>query len=84
MSSIILKSLAIAAAVATAVPAFATPATTVLKYDAKQQKYCLADPAPTGSRIQRTTCLTAAQWSANGLDMPKTNAPADATLLAQK
>jgi hypothetical protein len=84
MSSIILKSLAIAAVIGTAAPAFAAPAKTVLKYDAKQQKYCLTDPAPTGSRIQRNTCLTSAQWSANGLDMPKTNAPADVTLLAKK
>jgi hypothetical protein len=84
MSSIILKSLAVAAAVATAVPAFAAPATTVLKYNAKQHKYCVTDPAPTGSHIERTTCLTVAQWSANGLDMSEAKAPANATLLAQK
>ncbi|WP_380781573.1 hypothetical protein [Sphingomonas sp. R86520] len=83
MSSIILKSLAIAAVVATAAPAFAAPGKTLLRYDAKQQKYCAIEPAMTGSHIQRTTCLTAAQWSANGLDMPKT-LPADTTLLAQK
>ena len=82
MTSIFLKSLVAVAVLATGVPALAAPQDsmqkTVLKYDAKTQKYCLNDPAVTGSRIGRTTCKTSAEWSAAGLNMPKTIA------LAQK
>lgn len=74
MSPIILKSLAIVL-VSVSAPAFAAPygtqAKTVLKYDAKTRKYCATEPAITGSRISPITCMTAAQWSAAGLDMPK-------------
>ena len=82
MTSIILKSLALASVLVASAPAFAAPSDpqqkTVLKYEAKTQKYCLTDPAVTGSRIGRTTCQTAKQWSALGLNMPKS------TELAQK
>jgi hypothetical protein len=82
MTSIILKSFALATVLVASAPAFAgpitSPQTTVLKYDAKTQKYCLTDSAMTGSHIGRTTCQTAKQWAALGLQMPK------ATLLAQK
>ena len=44
---------------------------TTLKYDAKSRKYCLTEPAVTGTRIDRITCRTASAWAASGLDMPK-------------
>jgi len=73
MTPIFLKSLVAVAALAISVPAFAAPSTstqtTVLKYDAKTQKYCMVEPAMTGSRIDRT---------AAGLNMPK------AVMLARK
>ena len=82
MTSIILKSFALATVLVASAPAFAAPASspqkTMLKYDAKTQKYCLTEVAATGSHIGRTTCQTAKQWSALGLNMPNT------TLLAQK
>ncbi len=80
MSSIILTLVA-ATALVSGAPALAAPGSqtkTVLKYDAKSGKYCVTDPAITGSHLQRITCKTATQWSADGLDMPKT------TVLAQK
>jgi hypothetical protein len=82
MTSIILKSLALATVLVASAPAFAAPTSspqkTTLKYDAKTQTYCVKEPATTGSRIGHTTCHTAKEWSALGLNMPKT------TLLAQK
>ena len=76
-----------AAALAGSAPAFAAPSgaqtKTVLKYNAKMQKYCLTDPAVTGSRIAPITCKTSAEWTADGLDMPKAGT-VDATRLAQK
>ncbi|KQN27194.1 MULTISPECIES: hypothetical protein [unclassified Sphingomonas] len=74
MPSLILNSFIAAAMVVTAAPALAgeTQPTTALKYDAKTQKYCLTDPAVTGTHLQRKTCKSATQWSADGLDMPKT------------
>lgn len=80
MPSIILNLAAATALIAGApvLAASASPTRTVLKYDAKSGKYCMTDPAVTGSRLERITCKTATQWSAEGLDMPK------ATMLAQK
>lgn len=82
MTPIFLKSLIAFAAVATSVPILAAPSDsaqkTVLRYDAKTQKYCMNEPAVTGSRISQATCKTAKQWSAAGLNMPQTVA------LAQK
>lgn len=81
MTSIILKSVTLATLLVASAPVFAAPTDpqkTVLKYNAKTHKYCLTEPAITGSRIRQTTCQTAAEWSALGLDMPKS------TLLAQK
>ena len=82
MTPIFLKSFVAVAALAISVPAFAAPSTstqtTVLKYDAKTQKYCMVEPAMTGSRIDRTICKTSAEWSAAGLNMPK------AVMLARK
>ncbi|MES3101024.1 hypothetical protein [Sphingomonas faeni] len=76
MRSIISTSLLAITALAVGTPAFAAPSgaayKTVLKYDAKTQKYCLTEAASTGSRIGRVTCLTSAQWTAQGLEMPKT------------
>ena len=76
MTSIFQKTLVAVAALAVSVPAFAAPSAatqkTVLKYDAKTQEYCLSESATTGSRIGRKICKSAAQWSAAGLDMPKT------------
>ncbi|HXH14605.1 MAG TPA: hypothetical protein VNJ10_00560 [Sphingomonas sp.] len=76
-----------AAALAGSAPAFAAPSgsqtKTILKYNAKMQKYCLTDPAVTGSRIATVTCKTAAAWTAAGLDMPKAGT-VDASRLAQK
>ena len=74
MTSMILKSLALATVLVASAPAFAAPARpqqTVLKYDAKTRQYCLTEPAATGSLIGRKTCQTAAQWSEAGLNMPK-------------
>ena len=84
MPSIILRlvtATTIATALVVGAPALAastSPAKTVLKYDAKSGKYCVTDPAITGSHLQRITCKTATQWSSDGLDLPKT------TMLAQK
>ena len=82
MTSIILKTLALATALVVSAPAFAAPSAPqqkmLLKYDAKTHKYCLTDPAVTGSRIDRTVCQTSAEWTARGLNMPKQ------TLLADK
>lgn len=75
MPSIILKSLIVATVFASSAPVLAqsaAPQKTLLKYDAKSQKYCLTEAAMTGSRIDRVTCRTSAQWSAAGLNMPKT------------
>lgn len=81
MPSIILKSLFAAAALAGAAPMLAAPVfaapsdappTVSLKYDAKTGKYCLTEPAATGSHIDRITCQTSARWSAQGFGMPKT------------
>lgn len=76
MRSIISTSLIAITALALGAPAFAAPSgtaqKTVLKYDAKTQKYCVTEAATTGTRIGRVTCLTSAQWSAQGLEMPKT------------
>jgi hypothetical protein len=72
MSSLILKSL-IATAMLVTAPSLAlakSAPTTELKYDAKTRKYCLIDPAVTGSRLVHKTCKSATQWSADGLDMP--------------
>lgn len=74
MSSFILKSFIVATALVSAAPVLAaggSQPTTELKYDAKTQKYCIIDPAVTGSHLPRKTCKTATQWSADGLDMPK-------------
>jgi len=82
MTPIFLKSLIAVAVLATSAPILAAPSgsvqKTVLKYDAKTQRYCVKEPAITGSRISQMTCKTAAQWSAAGLNMPKT------VILAQK
>ena len=82
MPSTILKSLVAAAALASALPAFAMPVQTstrtVLKYDARTQKYCVTDPAPTGSHIMQITCKTADEWTAAGLRMPTRTASAAA------
>ncbi len=74
MPSLILNSFIAATVLVTATPSLAAGSqpTTKLKYDAKMQKYCVTDPAVTGSHLQNRTCKTAAQWSAAGLDMPKT------------
>lgn len=75
MPSIILKSLAVVALVAASAPALAvqsgSPEKTVLRYDAKTRKYCVTESAVTGSHLRKETCMTVAQWSAAGLDMPK-------------
>ncbi|MES3081251.1 hypothetical protein [Sphingomonas faeni] len=82
MTSIILKSLALATVLVASAPAFAAPSNlqqkTVLKFDAKTGQYCVTEPAMTGTRINRKICRTAAQWSEAGLSMPKS------TELAQK
>ncbi|SFO25937.1 hypothetical protein [Sphingomonas sp. OK281] len=82
MTTIFLKSLVAVAVLTASAPILAAPSgstqKTVLKYDAKTQKYCLNEPAMTGSRIRQTTCKTAVEWSAAGLNMPKT------VMLAQK
>ena len=82
MTSTILKSLALATVLVASAPAFAAPSDpqqkTVLKYEAKTGQYCLTELAMTGTRIDRKTCRTSAQWSEAGLNMPK------ATELAQK
>lgn len=75
MPSLILTSFIAAAVLVTAAPGFAAGSsqpTTKLKYDAKTQKYCVTSPAVTGSHLTNTACKTATQWSAEGLDMPKT------------
>ncbi len=76
MSSIILKSLIAATVFVSGAPVFAAPADapqkTSLKYDAKTNKYCMTEAPVTGSHISRITCQTSVQWSAQGLDMPKT------------
>ncbi|MEG3082945.1 hypothetical protein U1707_04765 [Sphingomonas sp. PB2P12] len=74
MSPFILKSLIVVTALVSAAPILAaggSQPTTELKYDARTQKYCVTDAATTGSRLRHTTCKTATQWSAEGLDMPK-------------
>ena len=75
MTSMILKSLALASVLVASAPAFAAPSDpqqkTVLKYEVKTGQYCLTEPAATGSLIGRKTCQTAAQWSEAGLNMPK-------------
>lgn len=74
-----LSGLAGIAMIATAAPAFARDldpkteraATTKASKAGKakaEQRYCV-DSAVTGSRIDRRTCLTAAQWSAQGVDI---------------
>lgn len=75
MPSLILNSFIAAAVLVTAAPSLAAGSqpTTKLKYDAKTQKYCVTEPAATGSLLRKTTCRTATQWSAEGLDMPKTD-----------
>ncbi len=76
MPSIILKSLVAAAVLATGAPVLAAPSNapqkTTLTYNAKTQKYCMVEPASTGTRIDRVICHTSAEWSAAGLNMPKT------------
>lgn len=75
MSSFIRNSLIAATLLVSAAPVFAaggSQPTTELRYDAKTHTYCVLNPAVTGSRLQHKTCKTAAQWSAEGLDMPKT------------
>lgn len=76
MPSTILKSLIAATVLVGSAPVFAAPTEapqkTLLKYDAKTQKYCLTEAATTGTRIDSITCRTSAQWSALGLNMPKT------------
>jgi len=74
MRSLFLNSLIAASLLVSATPVLAAGAsqpTTKLKYNAKMQKYCMIDPAVTGSHLQQQTCKTSAQWSAAGLDMPK-------------
>ncbi len=72
MTSIITKSFAAIALLAAASPALAaTEQTTTLRYDAKTGRYCLTEPAATGSHIQKTFCKTTAQWAAAGLTMPQ-------------
>lgn len=75
MTPIVLKSLVAVAVLATSAPILAAPSRstekTLLRYDAKTDKYCLTVPAETGSRIGKTICKTAVQWSDAGLDMPK-------------
>ncbi|MES3151479.1 hypothetical protein [Sphingomonas faeni] len=75
-SSNILKSLVVATVLATAAPVVAAPSDapqkTTLTYNAKTHKYCMVELASTGSRVERITCHTSAQWSAAGLNMPKT------------
>ncbi|RZL75051.1 MAG: hypothetical protein EOP66_11310 [Sphingomonas sp.] len=82
MTPIFVKSLIAVAVLATSAPILAAPTgspqKTVLKYNAKTQKYCMNMPAITGSRIEQTVCKTSAEWSAAGLNMPKT------VMLAQK
>ena len=82
MPPMFLPSLVAVAALAVSVPTIAAPPSstqkTTLKYNAKTQKYCMVEPAVTGSRIDQTICRTSAEWSAAGLNMPK------AVLLAQK
>lgn len=82
MPPMFLPSLVSVAALAVSVPTIAAPPSstqkTTLKYNAKTQKYCMVEPAVTGSRIDQTICKTSAEWSAAGLNMPK------AVLLAQK
>ncbi len=75
MPSFIRNSLIAATMLVSAAPVLAAGGsgpTTRLTYDAKTQTYCVQDPAITGSHLSRRTCKTAAQWSADGLDMPKT------------
>jgi len=82
MTPIFLKSLIAVSVLATSAPILAAPSgsaqKTVLKYNAKTQQYCLKESAVTGSRIDHVSCKTAAEWSAAGLNMPKT------VMLAQK
>ena len=87
MQSTTLKRLALTAALlasgapmlaAAAPKPAATPERTKLTYDAKTHKYCLTEPAVTGTRIDRILCRTANQWAAAGLNMPKD------VMLAQK
>ena len=82
MTPIFLPSLVAVAALAISAPTLAAPSgstqKTALKYNAKTQKYCMVEPAVTGSRIDQTICRTSAEWSAAGLNMPK------AMLLAQR
>ncbi|MCK8457232.1 MULTISPECIES: hypothetical protein [Sphingomonas] len=91
MPSLILNSFIAAAVLVTAAPSLAaeTQPTTKLKYDAKTQKYCVTDPAVTGSHLRKTTCRTATQWSVAGLNMPKTDLaqtaiPNTSVVVAQK
>ncbi len=80
MPSTTLKRIALTAALiasgapmlaAAAPKAAGTPEKTMLKYDAKTHKYCLTEPAVTGTRIDRVLCKTADRWAAAGLNMPK-------------
>lgn len=87
MPSTLLKSLIAVSVLVSNAPAFAAasdaPQKTKLKYNAKTRKYCMTEPATTGTLLDRVTCLTAAKWSAKGLDMPNSTL-LEQTEIAQK